>query len=453
MIKFIKMIFDLYKININKYPTLPSLAFGLFRTHYVNDNGFFIPMLSGQTANQIRLSYTGGSTDMFIPSNNLKELVYCYDINGLYAYVMKQFLMPVGKPTYFEGDIRKYQQDAFGFFYCKITAPDNLQHPIIQLHVKTKSGMRTVAPTGTFEYMIFSEEMDNALKLGYKFEILWGYTYKKANIFKNFISDLYNIRLQYPKDNPMNYIAKIIMNSLYGRLGMNDNFIESIFIPKDSYLKYEEMNFERILDVKPIDNSLLVEVDHDDTGTMVDNGSQTHNVSIAIAAAITGYARIVMSQFKNNPNLKLFYTDTDSIHTNLNPDEMNELFNDIVNSKELGKLKLENVVERAIYIAPKVYYLKTIDNQEIYKVKGLNKKVSLTQEDFENLLMKDSIITRDQNKWFKSFEDSTIYIRNQVYTLQQTDNKRELIYDSNNQLIGTKPYNLNNNELSTDTIK
>ncbi len=30
-----------------------------------------------------------------------------------------------------------------------------------------------MAPTGTFEQMVFSEEMDNAIKLGYKFEILW----------------------------------------------------------------------------------------------------------------------------------------------------------------------------------------------------------------------------------------------------------------------------------------
>jgi len=32
--------------------------------------------------------------------------------------------------------------------------------------------------------------------------------------------------------------------------------------------------------------------------TMLDNASETHNVSIPIAAAITVYARIHMSQFK-----------------------------------------------------------------------------------------------------------------------------------------------------------
>jgi hypothetical protein len=33
---------------------------------------------------------------------------------------MKNFPMPTGKPTYFKGDIRKINPEAFGFCYCKI---------------------------------------------------------------------------------------------------------------------------------------------------------------------------------------------------------------------------------------------------------------------------------------------------------------------------------------------
>ncbi len=36
---------------------------------------------------------------------------------------MKNNPMPIGKPTYFQGDIRKIKADAFGFFYCNITTP------------------------------------------------------------------------------------------------------------------------------------------------------------------------------------------------------------------------------------------------------------------------------------------------------------------------------------------
>jgi len=171
ILKFNEKIFDLYKINVNKYPTLPSLAFALFRTHYLKK--IFIPMISGKTAKNIRLSYTGGSTDMYIPTNSGKEeLVYCYDINSLFPAAMAEYPMPIGKPTYFEGDIRKYQHDAFGFFYCRVTTPEHLEHPILQTHVKTKGGMRTVAGVGSYEDMLFSAEIDNAMKFGYKFDIL-----------------------------------------------------------------------------------------------------------------------------------------------------------------------------------------------------------------------------------------------------------------------------------------
>jgi len=39
-----------------------------------------------------------------------------------------------------------------------------------------------------------------------------------------------------------------------------------------------------------------------------------HNV--AIASAVTSYARIHMLQFKNNPNFDIYYSDTDSIIVN-----------------------------------------------------------------------------------------------------------------------------------------
>jgi len=62
---------------------------------------------------------------------------------------MRNYPMPVGTPTYFEGDIRKIDSKAFGFFYCEIIAPDNIDHPIIQTHVKTTNGIRTISPIGT----------------------------------------------------------------------------------------------------------------------------------------------------------------------------------------------------------------------------------------------------------------------------------------------------------------
>lgn len=111
--------------------------------------------------------------------------------------------MPVGFPTCFKGNIRAIDPNAFGFFYCNIIAPDNLKHPILQTHVKINNMTRTIAPIGNWSDMLFSMEMDNAMKVGYKFEILWGYTFDKENIFKDYVDFLYGLRNQYPKSDPL----------------------------------------------------------------------------------------------------------------------------------------------------------------------------------------------------------------------------------------------------------
>lgn len=122
-----------------------------------------------------------------------------------------------------------------------------------------------------------------------------------------------------------------------------------------------------------------------------------------------------MSEFKNNPMLKLFYTDTDSIYTNLNPDKMNELYPNIISSTGLGKLKLESSSNKAIFLAPKLYYLRTIDSKVIIILKGLEKAVKLSEQDFIELLSKIITIIKLQDKGYKSIEDATISIKNQIY--------------------------------------
>jgi hypothetical protein len=140
------MIFKLFKINIHKYPTISSLAFAIFRTNFLLPDT--IPQLSGQIAKDIRQSYTGGACDMYIPTNVEDTKLYAYDVNSLYPSVMKDCAVPIGKPTLFEGNIRAIDPNAFGFFYCKIIAPDNLNHPIIQTHVKMANSKRTMAALG-----------------------------------------------------------------------------------------------------------------------------------------------------------------------------------------------------------------------------------------------------------------------------------------------------------------
>ena len=90
------------------------------------------------------------------------------------------------------------------------------------------------------------------------------------------------------------------------------------------------------------------------------------------------------SQFKNNPNFKFFYYDTDSIYTNkLLPKKF-------ASNTELEKLKLEHICEKekGMFLAPKVCGVLTDENQQIFKVKG-----SSTEAGYKLLN------TMDLNKW------------------------------------------------------
>lgn len=264
----------------------------------------------------------------------------------------------------------------------------------------------------------------------------------KDLFLKYFITDLYNIRTNYSKSDPMNYIAKILMNSQYGRYGMDDNFVNISIFDKKYYMEYEQKYMTDIIDIMEINDKFLVQhispLKFDNT--LLDNGKENHNTNIAIASAITAYARVYMTQFKNNPNFNLFYTDTDSIYID------KKLPEELVSNNELGKLKLELICKKAIFLAPKVYCLLTENNELIYKVKGLNNKVNLTFEDFESLLNKNSILEKNHEKWFKQMSSGTITIKDQLYSLKVTSNKRELIYNNENRLIKTKPYIINENK-------
>jgi hypothetical protein len=453
LIKFNELVFNEFKIDISKVLTLPALAMRVYKTNFMPDTKIY--QLHGKVEQDIRDSYTGGAVDVYIPHNRLTpwldtgdvqyETLYLYDVNALYPTVMSQTLMPVGKPNAFEGDIRRIESDSYGFFYCEITSPTFLEHPILQRSIKTPAGLRTIAGLGTWTGWVYSEEMDNAVKYGYTFKIIKGYTFNKGELFIKYISTLYNLRLQYSKDDPMNQIAKLLNNSLYGKFGMKDE-ITIMEILKNATIEDQaalnsllDLYDSTISDILDLDtHTLLIRKDKAALGyNKKDDFFHGTEVNVAIAAAITAEARIFMSQFKNNPNFKLYYSDTDSIVTNKPlPESMI--------GAEMGMLKLEYVIKRAIFLAPKVYALILEDGTEIIKVKGLNKaEISkLHFSDLEALLIKDATRELTQHKCFISPLAGEITIADQIYTLKLTANKRLAVYE-NGIFTSTRPFNYN----------
>jgi hypothetical protein len=58
----------------------------------------------------------------------------------------------------------------------------------------------------------------------------------------------------------------------------------------------------------------------------------------------------------------------------------------------------------------------------------------------------DSLLEKYQSKWLKNISNGEIQVRDYLYTLKVTDNKRKLVYDLNDQLISTDPYTINENK-------
>jgi hypothetical protein len=311
--KFSDTIFELFRVDLLKYPTLSSLAFAIFRSKFLK--GAKIPLILGEMYKFIKQSYTGGSVDVYRPtlakdaSVELENrVIKRYDVNSLYPYVMKHFPMPIGTPTYFEGDITKFEKMPFGIFEVEVECPSDINIPLLQVKIKTDSGYRTIAPTGTWTGKYFSDDLYNASKFGYKFKVK---RFEKGEVFKDYVDTLYEIKQNSSKGSPNYIISKLLLNSLYGRLGMNPICEHHKILSNDDAINfYPKINVTNVVDLK---NGKELISYYNDTSNSDDFKFDIKIVSVVISSVVTASARIYMSQFKTNNNIILYYTDTDSI--------------------------------------------------------------------------------------------------------------------------------------------
>lgn len=275
------------------------------------------------------------------------------------------------------------------------------------------------------------------MKFGYKFKVLRVYLFEKGYIFKDFVIELYKIKANSKKGTPMYLIAKLLLNSLYGKLGMDPDTVNHLIINSDKSQIYNHKYIvTNVIDLG--NNKELITYYNKSNKEQIKLSSETTSVSIALA--VTAYARIYMSQLKQIAlllGLIIFYMDTDSLAlSGLLPPEFV--------GKELGKMKLEHVFNEVIFLAPKVYGGKN-DSYEYTKVKGL--KNHITFNELKPLLTKDNSLTLNQEKWFKNIGKGHISIKKELYTLMITENKRHLIFNKDNVFVDTKPFVLSKGEV------
>ena len=435
-----------FNIDITSILSTSSLSLKIFRSKFLKVN---IPILKGSVDRFIRTSYFGGGTDYY---KAYGENLYYYDVNSLYPFAM---LKPI--PLKIIKDHKNINLELtldsglFGFFEAECYIPKS-DRPILPL----KLGGRTIYPYGSWKGVYFSEEMKALIPYGYKFKLLRGYEFSKYNLFSKYVEHFYNIKKN--SSGSAKFIAKMHLNSLYGTFGRKQDVLETININNRDLEKYVasrivktiiEINEDKscILMNNNIDNNILnklnIELDSNLTSRNIDV-----KYNVAIASAVTSYSRIHMIPFKLSENT--LYTDTDSIFTD-KPIEDN-----LINNKELGLMKDELngcIINEAYFLGIKQYGYHYIDNEgnRVYKstFAGVPKN-TISFEEIKDIHMGKSITKFVNSRFYKSFKDLSITIKNDVKVILSRSNEKHLI---NNTYLPLKVNNLRIDSLFFNKLK
>ena len=367
VMKFNRDIFNIEKIDMTKLPTNSAISFKIFRTNYLND--IKLPIIKGNIHKEIRNAYYGGVVEVF--KNEGYNLKY-YDVTSLYPFAMLND-MPTGDMLFStDPDLNNY----FGIVFIEVNTfnlnSNYLNFPLL-LH---KIDGRMYNPLGKWTGWYFSEEAKLAKSYGYNIKVLYGYKFDKSeNIFNSFITNYFNIKAGLSNINMDRTTAKLLINSLYGRLGMKpyQDIIEIVDSnkAKDILSKYnvkEQYNLTDKLEFIRYENTPISGFEElygkdEYLNFMLDCDSKNISVnqSLPSAIAITAYARMYMFKIIYrliDLGIEIYYMDTDSIVVNKAIPE------DLIGNL-LGLFKLEHEIEHAYFINPKLYALKNSNGKLI----------------------------------------------------------------------------------------
>jgi len=347
----------LYKVDIESKITLSSLALTIFRLKYYDVSNFPIHIPNKNEDTFIRRAYYGGHTDTYKPYG---EDLHYYDVNSLYPFVMKEFQMPGGEPVWHSNLEGKDLDSIFGFIEAYVVCPKTIKKPFLPYRDKNNT---LIFPTGEFVGVYYTEELKYARGLGYTVLPISGYLFKRMESpFQSFVSSLFESRLEARKsgNEAMAYVYKILMNSLYGRFGINPKSTTTVIC--DEY-RYKDLirNSELIFADMLCENQYIVAY-HSNTEKGPDYWNPPKNSAVQLAAAITASARIHMYPYISREDC--YYTDTDSVVLG------HPLPNAEIDSSVLGKFKLEDRIINGYFLAPKSYFYTSTEGKNVLKFKG-----------------------------------------------------------------------------------
>lgn len=285
----------------------------------------------------------GGRCEIFGNPKEGEKILH-FDFEGMYQSCMLENL-PYGDfklEKSFDNNIAEP-----GFYYIEINYDSDL--PILPIK-EDKLYFKNGFITGWFWYeeilLTLSTHKINLFKIIYKLVSI-----KNDPILYDFITNLALIKAEggIKKD-----IGKLLINSFYGRMGVDDT-INVIKLKK-------ELGNEKIYGI--LENFFIIK----------EEKRRNSKSNIAIAAAITSKARIKLyNAFLEviSHGGRLLYCDTDSIIAAFN---INNKIEDIKlgNYVLFDTKKEDTLIKDAVFINPKTYGLILNNGKKIIKIKGIN---------------------------------------------------------------------------------
>lgn len=282
--------------------------------------------------NFCRKAYCGGISWV---NPDIKEM-HCaggkvYDYNSMYPSVMLAYPMPIGYPVEFYGE--PLETHPLYIAKCNVNITRKPGHL-----ASVRDPAEKVWIEDTYEGEIYLTNADvEIIRMNYygDIEIISGYCWRGVRgVFDEYIKFWGDIKRNAKKGDPMRQLAKLMLNSLYGKFGTNPQRQHKI-----------PVFYEQILHWK------LSEVEK----------GRPYNV--AVAAFITAYARLELSKGANACGY-LAYVDTDSLHI-LDTADSPAWFDGKTHDSDFGAWKLESTFKRAKYLRQKTYIEETEEGYNI----------------------------------------------------------------------------------------
>ena len=340
--------------NLTKM-TAGSNAFAWYKNLIGKQFDKLFPVLDIETDEFIRKSYKGGSTQVN-PKYKNKDIGegIVFDVNSLYPSIMYTRVLPYGIPVYYKGDYKHNKNYPLYIQHCIVDLKLKKDHiPSIQvknnfLYRSTEYITETLEPTEMWLTNVDIELMNEQYEV-LEFIPLDGYMFKgKTGMFKEYID--YWIEKKNTTTGGLKQLAKLMLNSLYGKFGTNPDVTGMEPYEENGIIKYR-----------------------------VGTEKKRDPVYTALACFVTAYGRKQTISSCQQVYDRYLYMDTDSMH--LLGTEIPT--NILVDDKKLGYWKHESTFQRARFLRAKTY-IEDIDGELNVKCAGMTEKIkqSVTWENF-----------------------------------------------------------------------